>query len=75
MRPSNPQPLDYRSDTGSAPTAPQLWVLILLIVLHFAGIIAGRMLWGSFYPGKDPQREYFFANCIVLALLAIRSVA
>ena len=75
MLPPNPQPLDYRSDTGSAPTAPQLWVLCLLIFLHFVGIIWGRMLWGSFYPGKDPQREYFWANCIVLVLLAVLCVA
>jgi hypothetical protein len=33
------------------------------------------MLWGSFYPGKDPQREYFWANCIVLGLLTILCVA
>jgi len=75
MLPSNPQPLHYRSSAGRAPRTPQLWVLCVLVLLHFVGIGAGRMLWGSFYPGKDPQREYFWANCIVLGLLAILCVA
>lgn len=71
MLPSNPQPLDYQSDTRSAPTSPQLWVVCLLIFLHSVGIIWGRLLWGSFFRGKHPDREYFWANCIVIGLLAV----
>jgi len=75
MLPSNPQPLDYRGNAESTPGSPQLSVLCVLFLLHFLGIITGRMLWSSFYPGKDPQHEYFWANCIVLGLLAIFCVA
>ena len=75
MPPSNPQPLDYGSNAGRVPAAPQLWVLCSLILIHFVGIVVGRTLWGSFYPGKDPQREYFWANCIGIGILAILCVA
>ncbi len=75
MQPSNPQPLEYRSNAGSIATSPQGWVLCLLLFIHAAGIGAGRMLWGLVSVGKDPQRKFFWANFIGLALLAFLCVA
>jgi magnesium-transporting ATPase (P-type) len=67
----NPPSLDYHVPKAVGPAPAQMWVIFVLLLLQFAGIVAGRMLWSVFFRGKDPQIEFFWSNGIGIALFAL----